>query len=126
MNSFLDRLRRKRLINYIYTLGTGVFSLFSVVIILSCPFLTGQMAAGAIPHVSGNILHNTSSSQQETLPLEMARPVEREMPSGGRHVYQIELSQGQYLRLTVEQKNIDVAIQVSGPNGSLRAKMDSP
>src|ERR1051325_7059942 len=65
-------------------------------------------------------------SQQETAArtesaevkeLKPGQPVERQIAEGQAHLYHIRLSAGQYLHLTVEQKDIDVGIHVLGPAG---------
>ncbi|MBA3355056.1 MAG: tetratricopeptide repeat protein [Pyrinomonadaceae bacterium] len=56
---------------------------------------------------------------QEVRSLEPNHPVEREIASGEAHAYQITLAEGQYLAVTVEQRGIDVGVQMLGPDGNL-------
>src|SRR5262245_26182375 len=44
-------------------------------------------------------------------------PVEREIQGGQSHPYQIDLAAGQYLKVRIEQRGIDVVLRVSGPDG---------
>jgi CHAT domain-containing protein/Tfp pilus assembly protein PilF len=56
---------------------------------------------------------------QDVRSLEQNHPVEHEISSGETHSYQITLAQGQYLAVAVEQRGIDVGVQVMGPDGNL-------
>ncbi|HKP14299.1 MAG TPA: tetratricopeptide repeat protein [Blastocatellia bacterium] len=62
----------------------------------------------------------------EVRQLEAGKPIERELQGGQSHVYQIQLAAGQYLGVLVEQRGIDVAITVSGPDGKPLAEVDGP
>jgi CHAT domain-containing protein len=66
------------------------------------------------------------TSHQETRPLEMGRPIERELGGGQNHSYTVALASGQYLRVVVDQRGIDVAVTLLGPDGEKLAEMDSP
>ncbi|HEV7508353.1 MAG TPA: CHAT domain-containing tetratricopeptide repeat protein [Thermoanaerobaculia bacterium] len=54
------------------------------------------------------------------------RPVEREMAAGESQVYQVALPAGGAWRIAVEQRGIDVVLEVSGPDGKRLAAVDSP
>lgn len=58
--------------------------------------------------------------------LELNRPVERELSGGQSHSYRLDLSAGQYLHVVVEQRGIDVAVTLFGPDGKQLAEVDSP
>ena len=45
------------------------------------------------------------------------QPVEREIAGGESHTYQITLQAGQFVRVVVEQKAIDVALVLAAPDG---------
>ena len=45
------------------------------------------------------------------------QPVEREVAGGESHAYQISLAAGQYVRVVVEQKAIDVVLKIAAPDG---------
>ncbi len=58
----------------------------------------------------------TSQSQTDGAPvvtLEVGKPIERELAGGQSHSYQIKLEAGQYLRVVVEQQEIDVTVALS-------------
>jgi hypothetical protein len=57
-----------------------------------------------------------AGQQPEAPSLELGRPVERELQAGQRHLYQLALSPGQYLRVSVAQRGVDVAVALFGPD----------
>src|SRR5262245_52045505 len=57
--------------------------------------------------------------------LELGKPVERELAGGQSHSYQLSLDAGQYARLVVDQRGIDLVIRLSGPDGKEIAEFDS-
>jgi len=44
--------------------------------------------------------------------LEEGKPIERELSGGESHSYQLNVTTGQYARVVVEQKGIDVVVSV--------------
>src|SRR5215475_14403397 len=54
---------------------------------------------------------------QEVNRIEPGRSVERVIAGGEAHTYQVSLAAGQFLRVIVEQKAIDVALAVMAPEG---------
>jgi CHAT domain-containing protein/Tfp pilus assembly protein PilF len=59
---------------------------------------------------------NSAHAAQDFLPLEPGRPILRELAGGHSHSYRITLDAGQYLRVVVEQRGIDVAVVLLGPD----------
>jgi CHAT domain-containing protein/tetratricopeptide (TPR) repeat protein len=53
-------------------------------------------------------------------------PVERELAAGESQVWTVELAAGRPWRIAVEQRGIDVVVEVSGPDGKRLAAVDSP
>jgi tetratricopeptide (TPR) repeat protein len=51
-------------------------------------------------------------------------PIERELAGGETHTYHITLAAGQYLRVVVDQRGIDVIVKIFGPDGQPLAEMD--
>ena len=49
--------------------------------------------------------------------LESGKPIERDLTRGESHIYQLKLAAGQFLRVVVEQKGIDVALTLVSPDG---------
>src|SRR5882672_2777223 len=56
-------------------------------------------------------------TRNELRPLVPGQPVEREIPGGETHSYQINLAAGQFMRVVVEQRGIDVKLTLAGPDG---------
>src|SRR5678815_157440 len=64
---------------------------------------------------------------QQTIPhsLNVGQPVRREMRGGEEHSYQLTLSAGQYARVVLEQKGIDVVLALSGTDGKPLLEVDN-
>jgi CHAT domain-containing protein len=62
---------------------------------------------------------------QEAKALEQGRPIERELAAGQSHAYQITLADGDYLSVKVEQRGIDVAVKLFGPDGKQILESDA-
>jgi CHAT domain-containing protein/Tfp pilus assembly protein PilF len=58
-------------------------------------------------------------------PLELNQSIVRELAGGQRHVYQLTLAAGQYLEAVVEQRGVDVVVNLVGPDGKPAAQFDS-
>ena len=67
-----------------------------------------------------------AASQQSFPALAEGRPIERELAGGETHAYQVTLAAGQYLRVVVDQRGIDVALRILGADGRKIVEMDSP
>ena len=59
----------------------------------------------------------TVQAAQEPQTLVPGKAVEREIAGGESHTYQISLTAGQFMRVVVEQKGIDVAVQMITSDG---------
>src|SRR5687767_6816519 len=72
-------------------------------------------------------LLNTVRSQDQVSPqtLTLGQPVAREMRGGEQHTYQVTLSAGQYARLSVDQKGIDVVLALLGADGKPLLEVDN-
>jgi CHAT domain-containing protein len=64
--------------------------------------------------------------EQVTLTLDPSAPLERELRGGESHSYRLTLAAGQFLRIVVEQRGIDVVVKLFGPSGQPLAEVDSP
>ena len=58
--------------------------------------------------------------------LEPGQPVERALAAGEIHVYAVRLERGQYLRVAVEQRGIDVLSTLTDPAGRAVIVLDGP
>ena len=97
-------------------------SLYSCLRVLEASLICGWRMLLYASLVMG-ILAQTGN---ETSTLEVGRAVERELAGGQTHHYQLSLASGQFLHLVVEQKGIDVALTLFGPDGKKLLEMDSP
>jgi CHAT domain-containing protein/Tfp pilus assembly protein PilF len=61
---------------------------------------------------------------QESTTLEPGKPVERELAGGQEHVYQLALAEGQYAKVAVEQRGVDLSVRLHGADGKLIAEFD--
>ncbi len=66
------------------------------------------------------------ASQEEIRTLEHKTPVERELVGGQTHSYRVSLNAGQYVRVMVEQKGIDVAMTLFSPDKAKLAEIILP
>ena len=62
-------------------------------------------------------LSQPARAQSEIHVLEPDKSIERELKAGEAHSYQITLAASQYLRVSVEQLDIDVTVKIFGPGG---------
>src|SRR5262245_32596890 len=88
--------------------------------------LLGVLAAtvDALPIFQAASIPNRTD--KDAAPLEPGKPVERELAGGQGHTYRIALASGQFLRVAVDQKGIDVALRLLGPDGKQLLEMDNP
>ncbi|MBI4748669.1 MAG: tetratricopeptide repeat protein [Acidobacteria bacterium] len=68
-----------------------------------------------------------SSVNSKSIPqLTPGKPIERELNSGEKHSYPLQLKTNDYLKLVVEQRGIDVVVRLIGPDGKTLQEVDSP
>ncbi len=84
--------------------------------LLPSPLVWAQTVAGTSPAAQG---------EAEARTLKLGEPVERELAGGQQHAYQITSSAGQYLNVVVEQRGIDVAVVLLGPDGKQLFEFDN-
>ncbi|HEX7335490.1 MAG TPA: CHAT domain-containing protein [Pyrinomonadaceae bacterium] len=80
------------------------------------------IAIASVLLLSGSL--NAARSQQAK-PLAVGQPVAREMRGGEQHTYQLGLSAGQYARVELEQKGIDVVLALSGTDQKTLVEVDN-
>src|SRR5215831_6788284 len=66
-----------------------------------------------------------AQSSQESISLELGKPVERELSGGQSHSYRITMISGQYLNVVVAQRGIDVAVSLFTPDGKKIIEVNS-
>ena len=93
------------------------FRLARLVIIL-CIFPPSLVLAGqAVPQ--------EVNKHQEIIALKPAHPIEAGLNGGGTNVYRIQVENGQFAHVTVEQEGIDVVIRILKPDGQKVLEGDS-
>jgi len=75
---------------------------------------------------SGGLVHGAPQGAKDVRWLEEGKPIERELSGGESHSYQLNITTGQYARVIIEQKGIDVVVSVFGPDGKLITAVDNP
>lgn len=80
-------------------------------------------AEGADIVVLRSVLLQQARSQGRLQP---GKPVEGFLPGGETHAYQIDLSEGQFLYVIVEQRGIDVLVTLQGPDGKRLVEVNAP
>jgi hypothetical protein len=117
--------RRIRLETRIYDWRVTALVIRSVVLL---SFLLLSAFDRSIANASMQQAENSSRVQAEkdALPLELARPIERNLVGGQKHYYKIVLESGQYLRLIVDQRGIDVIVALFDFEGKKLVEVDSP
>jgi hypothetical protein len=79
-----------------------------------------------LPPVQANASERSEAqSVQESSPLELNKPIERELSVGESHFYKITTISGQYLHIVVEQRGIDVAVALVAPGDKKFSEADS-
>jgi CHAT domain-containing protein/tetratricopeptide (TPR) repeat protein len=76
-------------------------------------------------HSKSEVSRLRPQEQASAYSLVVGQPVVREMRGGEQHMYQVSLSAGQYARITVEQKGIDVVLASLGADGRPLLEVDN-
>jgi tetratricopeptide (TPR) repeat protein len=100
--------------------GAGLSILFSVASLVE-PYGTLGTAFAQRPESP-----NSLQSENDGRPLELGKPIEREMAGGQKHYYKIALEAGQYLQLVIDQKGIDVIVTLFDAAGKKLSEGDNP
>lgn len=64
-------------------------------------------------------------SEKDVAKLELSQPVDRELAGGQRHEYKLDVPDGQFASVIIEQRGIDVEVGVFEPDGNLIARVDT-
>jgi tetratricopeptide (TPR) repeat protein len=67
---------------------------------------------------------SSNTRQAEVGELKQGQPIERELAGSEAHTYRIALVSGQYVRATIEQKGIDIAVKLFGIDGQEIIEVD--
>ena len=66
-----------------------------------------------------------TQSQNDGELLEEGKPIEREISGGQTHFYKLSVAAGQYARVIIDQRGIDVVVKLFAPNGKLITSIDN-
>jgi CHAT domain-containing protein/Tfp pilus assembly protein PilF len=66
-----------------------------------------------------------AQENKQTRQLEPGKPIERELAGGQSHSYQMTLTAGQYVKLVIDQRGIDLVVKLFGPDGKQITQFDS-
>jgi CubicO group peptidase (beta-lactamase class C family) len=72
------------------------------------------------------LLSSSAAAQREAVRLHLGRLLEGEMAQGEMQPYYVSLTAGQFLFAVVEQRGIDLKVQVFDPNERMLEEFDSP
>src|SRR5262245_50643287 len=72
------------------------------------------------------LLLHTASAQTSQTPLELGKPIDRELSGGQTHAFSIALAAGQYAHAVAVQHGIDVVVVFRGPDGQKIVTLDTP
>ena len=87
--------------------------------------LTSVFLALLICDAPARAFVTTGYLQSPDLPsLEQDKPIERELAGGESHSYRLILASGQYARLAVDQRHINVAVLAFDPEGKKLVESD--
>ena len=102
------------------TRRSGAVSLLVIFIVLAC--LPSDFTARP---KAQNVDQSPGSVQQAT-GLEPGKPIESELAGDAIHAYSIQLTAGQFVKVIVDQRGIDLVVMAFGPDGKQLAWVDSP
>jgi CHAT domain-containing protein len=106
---WLRSIRRTPLMTYLLRVGVPIAT---------------SLRPGAPPAQAPASTRGAAPSVQESVSLEPGKPVERELSGGQSHFYKITMISGQYLRVVVSQRGIDVLVALFTPDGKKIGEVD--
>src|ERR1700752_2096122 len=85
--------------------------------------LTTKVGANVRMRASSEL---TAGRSEDCYQLVIASPIEHDLQPGDQHCYQVYAEAGQYFRVVLLQKGIDVGVRVKDPEGREIVDVDSP
>src|SRR5688572_26740862 len=82
------------------------------------PSLVREARNRSVPDALAIKFKTVLVNTQEPTTLELGKPVERELSGGQEHSYQLALTDGQYASVVIEQRGIDVSVQLQETAGN--------
>ena len=89
--------------------------------ILCLTIIAGERSHAQTPQTEAQTVVKTSEKGE----LRLGAPVEQELKGGDEHSYRVRVETGQFLKVIVEQKGIDVAVQLFGSDGKPILQVDT-
>jgi CHAT domain-containing protein/Tfp pilus assembly protein PilF len=89
---------------------------------ISLPLVRIQASTDPLPDAG---VVSYAQENRRTQQLEPGKPIGRELAGGQSHSYQMTLAAGQYGKLVVDQRGIDVVVRLFGSDGKQIIKFDS-
>ena len=96
-------------------------TLFLVVLLFTVSIRGIAVAASSLPQQTPK----SADSDRQAATLQPNSAVRRELTGGEEHFYQVRMEPGQYARVIVEQRGIDVEVWVRGTDGKTFVRFDS-
>lgn len=94
-------------------------------ILITAPLLLKPCGTAGTAFAQQPVTTSSLQGDNDARPLEAGKPIEREMAGGQKHYYTIALEAGQYLRLVVEQKGINVIATLFDPADKKLIEVDN-
>src|SRR5262249_55458622 len=88
--------------------------------------LTQEIDAESLSQVNqtGTDSRVITQAANDGIPLEKGKPVEKQIAVGQTEQYRLPLTEGEYVRVVVEQKGVDVIVELFGPDGKKLDEVD--
>src|SRR5262249_20686358 len=103
-----------------------------IAILMGTPLISSglarEMDANGLSQVNqtGTDSKVTAQATNDGILLEIGKSIEKQMAAGQTEQYRLSLLEGQYVRVVVEQKGIDVVVVLLGPDGKKLDEANSP
>lgn len=112
------------------SISAGAAKLAGIVCLLLCVWSAAVTSRGSSPEQGSNRAiamqaARSEARQTEIRELKQGQVIERELAGGEAHTYRIAPASGQYLKVVVEQKGIDVMVRIVGPDGKKLTEVDN-
>lgn len=92
---------------------------------LLAAILAGAITARPIAGQTSREATTQAQEKDDARPLTPGKTFRRELRGGHSHSFQFNVEYGQYARVEVEQKRIDIVVSLFAPNGELIVDMDT-
>lgn len=94
--------------------------------LLAASFCTFLLSATAFAQRETVVFARGETTVTQGQTLQLGTPVERQLAPNEAHAYSLTLAENAYVQLTVEQRGIDVLVQVTSATGKSLGDFDSP